>query len=158
MLRNLFAVCLYMLITFGCQAQNGISQKNADSTTVVKQLNEFIHAFEDLDFDRFQTFFANDVTVFFPPSAMAPHRVQGKEKAMAVFKTFFQKVKEKKSHAPYLDITPKKLQIAFFQEIAIVTFELDDPDSIGRRTIILRKTKGEYLIVHLHASNIDKPK
>jgi hypothetical protein len=41
-----------------------------------------------------------------------------------------------------------------FGEIALCTFELDGADSLGRRTILLRKQKGAWKIIHIHASNV----
>jgi hypothetical protein len=67
-------------------------------------------------------------------------------------------VKEKKPQAPYLDIDPKKMQVILIQDVAIATFELDDTDSLGRRTIVLKKVEGKFLIIHLHASKIDNPR
>ncbi|HLK29249.1 MAG TPA: nuclear transport factor 2 family protein [Puia sp.] len=137
-------------------AQNTNLQKTKDSLAVTEQLKKFVEAFKNLEFDKFQTFFSDDVTVFFPPSALVADRINGKEKAMEVFKNFFDKVRKSKAAPPYLDINPQKLQINIFEEIAIVTFELDDKDALSRRTIIFKKQNGQFMIIHLHASKIDK--
>jgi hypothetical protein len=39
-------------------------------------------------------------------------------------------------------------------KMAIVTFILDDPDLLGRRTFVLEKTNDKWLIIHLHASGV----
>lgn len=152
---KLFTFGLFILMALGVQAQYDAFHKKADSIAVLKQLNGFVEAFRDLDMERFESYFADEVTVFFPPSAMVPNRVDGKAKVMDIFRVFFQKAKKLKLHAPYLTISPKKMQLVIFQNIVIATFELDDTDSIGRRTIVLQKTNGKFLIIHLHASKID---
>jgi hypothetical protein len=42
--------------------------------------------------------------------------------------------------------------------VAIVTFELDEPHAMSRRTLIFKKENGVYLIYHLHASKIEDGK
>ena len=108
----------YLFIFFVCvpaalhvTGQNHNTLANEDSTAVSNQLHGFIESFENLEFDRFQTFFSPDVTVFFPPSAQVNERVDGKKNVMKVFQDFFLKVRKEKSSAPYLDISPQKLKI-----------------------------------------------
>ncbi|MDO3624912.1 nuclear transport factor 2 family protein [Mucilaginibacter sp. BT774] len=157
MIRYALIFSFGFLITLSANSQTIAQNKNADSIAVNNQLSKFVKAFENLDFDQFQSFFAGNVTVFFPPSAMVSDRVDGKEKAMAVFKAFFQRVKEKKSSPPYLEIKPQKLNVDLYGDVAVVTFELNDPGALSRRTIVMKKVNGQYLIVHLHASKADIP-
>jgi hypothetical protein len=158
MVKYSIAFLIYLFSMLSVSGQTKVYKNNVDSVSVCNQLNEFIVSFENLDFARFQTFFSNDVTVFFPPSALINYRVDGKKNAMKVFKEFFIKVKQGKSNPPYLDISPKKLKITLIQDVAIVTFELEDDNAISRRTIILRKENGKFLIFHLHASKMENPK
>ena len=55
---------------------------------------------------------------------------------------------------PYQRIDPRNLACDVYGEIALCTFELDGPDSLGRRTIILRRESGAWKIAHVHASNV----
>jgi len=158
MRKYFFVLCCCVLAVFGANAQNVASNGNADSVAVVNQLNGFIKAFEYLDFEQFKTYFADDVTVFFPPSAMVAGRIDGKDNVMKVFKSFFERVKLTKKTAPYLDIVPQKTQFNFYDDIVLVTFELNDANALSRRTILLRKISGRFLIIHLHASKIDGAK
>ena len=146
-----------MFVILSASSQVFAQDRKADSIAVTTQLSKFVRAFENLDFDQFQSFFADNVTVFFPPSAMVSARVDGKGKTMAVFKAFLKHVKEKKLSPPYLDIKPQKLNIDLYGDIAVVTFELNDPGALSRRTIIMKKINGQYLIIHLHASKADIP-
>jgi len=152
-MRKLLTIC-FLALTFSlnCLAQS--KNDTADSLKVVATLTEFVTAFKNLDMPYFSSFFADDVTVFFPPSAKAPARVNGKKKIMDVFKSFFEKVRASKPGPPYLDISPKNLSIKLYGNIAIVTFELNDPEALSRRTFIFRKTGTKYYIIHLHASLI----
>jgi hypothetical protein len=158
MIKHSFILSIYIFSALTVMAQKEVFTQNIDSINVCNQLNEFVVSFENLDFERFQAVFSNDVTIFFPPSAMVSYRVDGKENAMNVFKEFFKRVKEGKSNPPYLDISPKKLKMTLIQDVAIVTFELDDNNAISRRTIIFRKENGRFLIFHLHASKLENPK
>jgi len=156
MRRYLHLLCVVLLIANRTAAQKSPANANNDSLDVVKQLKDFTVAFNNLDYEHFQNFFSTEVTVFFPPSAMVAERINGKDSVMSVFKKFFAKVKQGKSAPPYLDIDPQKTQIKIFGDIAIISFELTDPDALSRRTIIMKKENQNWLIIHLHASKINK--
>jgi hypothetical protein len=54
---------------------------------------------------------------------------------------------------------PKDLLIQMLgANAAIVTFHLEGENILRRRTFVLQKIKGKWLIVHLHASGIELPK
>jgi len=152
-MRKLLTICfLALAFSLNCLAQS--KNDTADSLKVGATLTQFVTAFKNLDMPEFSSFFADDVTVFFPPSAKTPARVNGKKKVMDVFKSFFEKVRASKPRPPYLDISPKNLSIKLYGNIAIATFELDDPGALSRRTLVFRKTGDRYYIIHLHASLI----
>src|SRR5689334_4741412 len=110
MTKHLLAFVLFLSTVSIVKAQS--NHKQDDSVAVVNQLNGFIKAFEYFDMDKFQSYFADDVTAFFPPSALVANRIEGKPKVIAVFKAFFERVKQKKTTAPYLDITPLNLRVS----------------------------------------------
>jgi len=39
----------------------------------------------------------------------------------------------------------------------IVSFTLRNAERIARRTLVFKKVGGDWLIVHLHASNVPRP-
>lgn len=125
-----------------------------DSSGVMRAANDFLDAFRNLDWERFRTAFDDNATVFFPPSANQPRRATGKAEIESTFTSVFGKARLLKSHPPYLDIRPKNLNIQTFDNVAIVTFHLEDPGWFGRRTIVFNKKAGKWLIVHLHASAV----
>jgi len=119
-------------------------------------LDQFIAAFDNLDWEKFRTCFADDATVIHP--ALFSHRLDGR----AGYEPAWQKVFEKtrtdsgKSQPPYMDLQPKDLKIQMLNQAAVVTFHLDrGHSSTGRRTLVLRKGADGWKIVHLHASNVD---
>ena len=135
-------------------ARDSQSAANSDSAAVQKTVEQFLEAFANLDWERFRSFFAVEATVFFPPSAQSSHRANGRLEIETVFRSVFDHARKQKSSAPYLNIQPKEMKIQMLGDVAIVTFQLDDPDSFGRRTIVFQRQVKEWFIAHLHASAI----
>ena len=149
-------VCLALLVIYlfpqRTSAQNPVH--TFDSTEVVTTIDDFVSVFSNLEWDKFTTFFAEDATAFFLPSAKFPYRANNKTEIEKVFKAFFDTIKAQKANPPYLTIKPIDLKIQIFSSTAVVTFMLDDLNLLGRRTFILEKQNGKWLIVHLHASGV----
>jgi ketosteroid isomerase-like protein len=119
-----------------------------------KALTNFIQAFDNLDWERFRAAFADDATVFYPRAY--PTRVEGRAEYEKIFRLVFEQIRMGKSAPPYMDIQPRDLKIQRFDDVAIVTFHLDDrPRVLNRRTIVLKKTDHGWKIVHLHASEVE---
>ena len=117
----------------------------------------FVEAFNNLDWEKFRLGFTDDATVFFP-FPQAPQRASGRAEDEAVFKRFFDEGRKRKGAPPYLNIEPKGMQIQVLGDAAIVTFHLGDDDTVGRRTLVYQNQKGRWLIAHLHASSLARPK
>jgi ketosteroid isomerase-like protein len=137
--------------------QNKTSQSDANALAVQKASEDFIAAFNNLEWEKFSRSFSDDATVFFPFSQV-PRRAGGRTEVEFVFKSFFDEMRKRKSGPPYQNITPKDVDIRMLKDAAIVTFHLGEDNPLGRRTVVFQKQKGEWLIVHLHASIISKPK
>jgi len=153
-----------LLIIFSCfsfssfgQDQKNQSTLNLDSIAVVETINGFIDAFTNLNWQKFTDYFSDSATAFFPPSAKFPSRANNKTEIEAVFKKVFDNARKQKSSPPFIVIEPKDLKIQIFDEVAIVTFVLNDPELFGRRTIVLKEDNDKWLIVHLHASGVMIP-
>jgi hypothetical protein len=67
----------------------------------------------------------------------------------------FENARKQKTTPPYIDIQPKDLKIQMLGSVAVVSFLLNDPDLLGRRTIVFKKDNSKWKIVHLHASGIN---
>ena len=120
---------------------------------VRKTLADFIQAFDNLDWDRFRSFFADDATVFYPREF--PHRADGRPEIERYFQKVFDRIRAGQTQAPYLDIQPQELRLQIAGEIAIATFHLADrPGFLNRRTIVLQKQRSGWKIIHLHASEV----
>lgn len=141
-------------ISFQSSAQNTITDFSADSIAVVQKINAFVDAFSNLKWEKFTVCFADDATAFFPPSAKFPYRANNKKEIEKIFGAVFENAGKQKQSAPYIIIQPKDLKIQMMNGVAIVSFLLNDPGIIGRRTIVLQKIYGDWLIVHLHASGV----
>ena len=115
----------------------------------------FLEAFNALDPARFDAFFADDVTLFFPSGPFTPARVDGRKDVTAAFHRFFEMAKEK--GATRLNIQPANLQVQSYGDLALASFELGGKGSIGRRSILFRRDQGSWRIVHFHASSVQEP-
>ena len=154
---NKYSFSIFILsigISFQLSAQDTKNNLNADSIAVVEKLNEFVGAFSNLKWEKFTACFADDATAFFPPSAKFPYRANNKKEIENIFSLVFENAKKQKQSAPYIIIQPKDVKIQMVGTIAIVTFLLNDPGMLGRRTIVLQKMDDEWLIIHLHASGV----
>ena len=50
------------------------------------------------------------------------------------------------------DIVPRELHVQLYGDVAIASFHLTGGQEVGRRTLVLRRLGGRWLIVHLHSS------
>lgn len=117
----------------------------------------FIDAFNGLDQARFDAAWAEDATIFFPRGPFPAERIEGKAEITAVFKRLFDAVRAR-NPAARLNIKPTKLLTQQYGDVGVVTFELEGADARGRRTLVMRRTGGRWLIVHMHASEQPVPK
>jgi hypothetical protein len=44
--------------------------------------------------------------------------------------------------------------VQFLGNVSVVTFHLKGEEAVSRRTLVLEKRSGTWLIVHLHASSL----
>lgn len=119
--------------------------------------SSFLAAFNALDRARFDPLFADDVTLFFPSAPFEVRRVEGKAAVLGWFGKFFDIARERSGK---LNIKPADLKVQDYGAVAVVTFHINGGQNVGRRTLILRKNKNDWKIVHLHASSqpLEKPK
>lgn len=125
--------------------------------TIQGAVDAFIGAFNNLEWERFRRGFSDDATVFFPFSQV-PRRASGRAEVEGVFKPFFDDLRKRRSGPPYQNLVPQEVLIQMLGDAAVVTFHLGGNDSVSRRTLVFQKQKGKWLITHLNASNVAKPK
>lgn len=163
-----------LLVTVACSfGSSGFDLAHADEsvhkmdTAEIKTVfNEFDAAFRHLDWQRLRGTFAKDATMF-SPSPSVPKRLNGIAEIERVMKPMFETNRELR--AAKGSKTPKAksasvigLEIQNLGETAIVTFQSEFTfghvkRSLTRRTLVVRKNAGKWLIVHLHGSNTDLP-
>lgn len=124
-----------------------------DSLGAHRAASAFIAAFDSLQWAPFTSYFADDVTMFFP-FGDTPRRADGRVAVEARFKPFFDR------GAPALSqsgrkaqgLQPREWTVQAFHGGAVVSFHLGT-DRPSRRSLVFRKTDaGEWKLVHWHAS------
>lgn len=116
-----------------------------DAAALRATLDAFLGGLRARDWERMQPAFAVDADVFFPFDD-PPRRVQGITAIEAVFRAFFA------TRDGAVDVQPLDLAIRAMGDAALVTFHLDRPGAVGRRTLVLRRDADRWRIAHLHAS------
>ena len=116
----------------------------------------FLDAFKSLDAVRFNAFFAEDATMFFPSGPFPKERVEGKQAITAAFGKFFEMARERGTSR--LGIEPLDLKVQNYGSFAVASFHLRGSGNIGRRSILLRQEAGNWRIVHFHASALEQAK
>jgi hypothetical protein len=115
---------------------------------------DFISAFNELDWDRFSRHIAADASLFNPdiPDAPSVIRIDGGEAVKASFEQVFAAAR-KSGSGP--GIHPQHILIQSYGTTGIVSFEFKrQGNSIGRRSIVFEWRDGDWKIVHIHASNV----
>ncbi len=160
-MRYIFVLILALAIlshTASAQAQPKTQRADPNSLAVQKAADDWVTAFNNLEWETFRNSFTDDATVFFP-FVQVPRRATGRAEVETLFKQFFDALRKRKPAPPYQNIDPKDGQIQMLgKDAAIFTFHLPGEESFNRRTLVFRKVKGKWLIAHLHASVFTKPK
>ena len=125
----------------------------SDSAGVHRAAWAFIAAFDSLQWTPFTSYFADDVTMFFP-FGNTPRRVDGRAAVEARFKPFFDGgvTALTQANRKSQGLQPRDWAVQAFRGGAVVSFHLGG-DRPSRRSLTFRKTEtGEWKIVHWHAS------
>jgi uncharacterized protein (TIGR02246 family) len=126
---------------------------SADEVAIGKMIDSLITALDDADVNKFTSLFAPDATLFFPLAGL-PFRLEDRQQIATAFGAFFEAVKRERSAPPYMNLVPEGTRVQLLGDVAVVTFHFRGEDIISRRTVVLQKRSGAWLIVHLHASNL----
>ena len=155
-LAVLLAAISFIVLPVGGVAQQPSSTDSNAEKEVRQAAQAFIHAFDNLDWDTFRACFSDDATVFFPMPGIA-ERATGRSEVEGFFRSVFDEVRRRMTGPPYLNLDPKDTHIQILQDAAVVTFHLEGPELLNRRTVVFQKREGRWLIVHLHASEESIP-
>src|SRR5689334_15466798 len=118
----------------------------------------FLTAFENLDLDAFMACFAPSASAFFPPPE-PPHRHDGRDAIRERFTLVFAAIRASAGGGPpYHRLPPVDLSfMPLGDSAAVATFHLVNEARLARRSLILHRLDGRWLIVHLHASTVPRP-
>jgi len=148
--------CLLLLFVFTSATRACAAPPLNPESEVRKTLSDFIQAFDNLEWNSFRSFFADDATVFYPREF--PHRADGRHDVERYFQKVFDRIRAGRTQGPYMDIQPRDLKLQIAGDVAIATFHLDDRSGfLNRRTIVLQKQNSGWKIIHLHASEVATP-
>ena len=111
---------------------------------------EFINALNALDGERLGRTFTDDVTVFFPGPPFPAARISGRATVQSAFTQLFAALRQRGTSAA--NLSPAGLDVQLYGDIAIATFHLMGRQEVGRRTLVLRRIGGRWLIAHMHGS------
>jgi ketosteroid isomerase-like protein len=151
MIRTVLAMLLLVGVGF---AQAGARTPES----LERRLSGFVTAFDDLDWEKFRTFFTEDATVFHP-AAPNLKRTDGREAFEQAWLGVFERIRKNsgKTAPPYMELQPKDVRIQYLEDdVALVTFHLDDGVVLGRRTMVWKREGLVWRIVHVHASNFSE--
>ena len=111
---------------------------------------EFINALNGFDAERLGRTFADDATAFFPGPPFPAARIQGRAAIQSAFGQLFAALRQRGTRTASL--SPVGLTVQLYGDTAIAAFHLMGTQEVGRRTLVLRRIGGRWLIEHMHAS------
>lgn len=156
---RLLAMALAAVTTSSCVARQPVTSQ---ATTQARQsdaeaaVRAFLTAFENLEWDAFASYFAEDATAFFP-TPEPPRRFDGKAAIEGQFRRVFHAIRQdsRADGPPFHKLEPVDLRIETpGNNVAVATFLLVNEQRIARRTLILRRSAEGWRIIHLHASTV----
>ena len=111
----------------------------------------YIYVFNDRDWKGFSNCLADDITVMFD-SHDKPDRKNGRAEVEQMFRFLFPQPGTPLNQDRF-QIIPADLLIQDLGDAAIISFNIKSPSQLARRSLVLQKRKGNWLIVHMHASS-----
>ncbi len=118
---------------------------------------QFIAAFNALDWPVFHSCFADSVSLFNPEvsGAASLHRLDGRTEVERSYRGIFDVAAADSTPSRGPHIVPEHLQMQQFGDAAVLSFEFKRAaGSFGRRTIVMARQADGWRIVHIHASNV----
>jgi ketosteroid isomerase-like protein len=134
----------------------GATSPAANSAGLGKLADDYTDSLNTADIERFSRFFAADATMFFPLGAL-PLRLENKDQIVTAFKAMFDAMHQRGSGPRFMNMVAGDLKVQQFGDAAVVTFQVKEGSLISRRTLVLARRAGAWLIVHVHGSNVQVP-
>jgi ketosteroid isomerase-like protein len=115
-------------------------------------VREFIAAFNQLDAARLRPLFAEEATAFLPMPQHA-ELARGRETILGILGPLLEADRQRRNGQP-LTLEAKDLAVQEHGAFAVAMFDVGTADVHSRRTLVLQRRAGRWLIIHLHASNV----
>lgn len=126
-----------------------VAQSAADAP-VRAAVAEFVNALNAFDAERLGRSFAEDITAFFPGLPFPAARIEGRANVQSAFSQLFAQLRQRGTRGGNLQ--PRGQSVQLYGDVAVATFHLVGQQDVGRRTLVLRRVAGRWLIVHMHSS------
>lgn len=137
-----------------------VSNTNQENE-VMSALDKFLRAFENGNFVLMEALMTEGAYIF-------PRTIMSNEEKKSIDNSKYKRIigldpqmkqvinglRESGEKPPYMKLEPKDLKVTMLKEAAIVTFHLENGQSLSRRTIVLSKEEGRWKIIHIHPSNV----
>jgi len=141
------AVCSIGVVREADARQWPVTVPSAAEAEVRQAVDAFFDTMADHDWEKFRLAFSEDATFFAPgPNPQSAKRVHGKDEVAAIFERQLQNVPREQLHS-----TRQDPHIQMLGDTAVVTLQWADR-RMNRRTLVLQRQQGKWLIVHIHAS------
>jgi ketosteroid isomerase-like protein len=125
--------------------------RDAAAAPVNAAVAEFVNALNALDAERLGRTFAEDITTFFPGLPFPAARIEGRANVQGAFSQLFVQLRQRGARS--VNLQPRAPDVQLYGDVAIATFHLvGQQQEVGRRTLVLRRTGGRWLVVHMHGS------
>ncbi len=151
------AVLAVLAIAAAAGPDAAAEPSKAEAASIQAVVDTFMEALDTANIETFSALFAPDATAFFPLAPLYT-RLENRDQITKVFTVFFASVRKGKTGPRYMNLVPQGQKVQLYGDTAVVTFHFEGPDLIARRTLVLRREGGAWLIVHMHASGLEVPK
>ena len=141
-----------------------VAQQPPQETEVRNLMEDFLRAFNNLDWPAFRKCWVDNPVIFHPLLAYNPtgKRIDDLPSFEASWHLVFGAIRDGAqkrgvTQPPFQNLQPKDLRIDFpAPTVAVVTFHLgpSSNNSLARRMFVVAKTADGWKITHLHASNL----
>ena len=115
-------------------------------------MNSLVDVFNGFAAVDLRSLLAEDATAFLPMPEHA-ELVRGRDEILAILTPLLEADRQRRGGQP-LNLVPKDVVIQRHGRSAVVTFDVGTADVHSRRTLVLERRDGRWLIIHLHASNV----
>jgi len=120
---------------------------SAAESEVRQAVDAFFDTMAAHDWEKFRLAFSEDATFFAPgPNPQSAKRVHGRDEVSAIFERQLQNAPKEQLHS-----TRQDPHVQMLGDTAVVTLQWADR-RMNRRTLVLHRQQGKWLIVHIHAS------